>query len=44
MEKRLTCRTDTAERTGFEHVDYPSAAFKKREGMPPNRFRAENRK
>lgn len=35
---------DIAERTGFEHVEYLSAAFKKREGLPPNRYRAKNQK
>jgi len=35
---------DIAERTGFEHVEYLSAAFKKREGLPPNRYRAQNHK
>ncbi|HWF20255.1 MAG TPA: DNA-binding transcriptional regulator [Verrucomicrobiae bacterium] len=35
---------DIAERTGFEHVEYLSAAFKKREGLPPNRYRAQNQK
>jgi LacI family transcriptional regulator len=35
---------DIAERTGFEHVEYLSAAFKKREGLSPNRYRTRNQK
>ncbi len=35
---------DIAERTGFEHVEYLSAAFKKREGVSPNRYRTQNQK
>jgi LacI family transcriptional regulator len=35
---------DIAQRTGFEHVEYLSVAFKKREGMPPKRYRALNQK
>lgn len=34
---------DIAERTGFEHVEYLSAAFKKKIGVSPNRYRAQNR-
>ncbi|MCZ2152941.1 MAG: DNA-binding transcriptional regulator, partial [Bryobacterales bacterium] len=29
-----------AERTGFAHAEYLSAVFRKREGMPPSRYRA----
>lgn len=29
-----------AERTGFAHVEYMSAVFRKKEGMPPGRYRA----
>jgi LacI family transcriptional regulator len=36
--------SDIAERTGFEHVEYLSAAFKKREGLSPNRYRARSQK
>jgi LacI family transcriptional regulator len=35
---------EIAERTGFEHVEYLSAAFKKKVGLPPNRYRARSRK
>jgi LacI family transcriptional regulator len=33
-----------AERTGFEHVEYLSTAFKKKVGVSPNQYRAQNRK
>ncbi|EEF62340.1 AraC family transcriptional regulator [Pedosphaera parvula] len=33
-----------AERTGFEHVEYLSTAFKKKAGLSPNQYRAKNRK
>ncbi|MDB6122658.1 MAG: xylR 3 [Pedosphaera sp.] len=33
-----------AERTGFEHVEYLSTAFKKKVGLSPNQYRAQNRK
>jgi LacI family transcriptional regulator len=32
-----------AERTGFTHVEYLSALFRKKEGMPPSRYRTEHR-
>ncbi len=35
---------EIAERTGFEHVEYLSAAFKKKVGRPPNQYRAESRR
>ena len=31
-----------AERTGFAHVEYLSVVFKKKVGLPPSRFRAQN--
>jgi LacI family transcriptional regulator len=31
-----------AERTGFTHVEYLSSVFRKKEGMPPSRYRALN--
>jgi len=47
--KELLTQTDLslaqiAERTGFEHLEYLSAAFKKKVGLPPNRYRAQSRK
>ncbi len=47
--KELLMETDLslaeiAERTGFEHAEYLSAAFKKKVGVPPNRFRMQNQK
>jgi LacI family transcriptional regulator len=30
---------EIAERTGFAHVEYLSAVFRKKEGMPPSRYR-----
>jgi LacI family transcriptional regulator len=35
---------EIAERTGFEHVEYLSTAFKKKVGLPPNQYRAQNQK
>lgn len=32
-----------AEKTGFAHVEYLSAVFRKKEGMPPSRYRAAYR-
>lgn len=37
-ESRLTLE-EIAERTGFEHVEYLSAVFRKKEGIPPSRYR-----
>ena len=34
---------EIAERSGFRHVEYLSVAFKREVGMPPSRYRAENR-
>jgi LacI family transcriptional regulator len=34
---------EIAERTGFAHVEYLSAVFRKKEGMPPSRYRALHR-
>ena len=34
---------EIAERAGFSHVEYLSVAFKRELGMPPSKFRAENR-
>jgi transcriptional regulator GlxA family with amidase domain len=47
--KQLLTETDLpleqiAERAGFAHVEYLSVVFKKKAGLPPSRFRAENRK
>jgi LacI family transcriptional regulator len=42
-ETELTL-AEIAERTGFEHVEYLSAAFKKKVGLPPNRYRTRNQK
>lgn len=44
--KELLTETDLslneiAERTGFKHVEYLSAAFKKKMGVSPNRFRTQ---
>lgn len=44
--KQLLCETDLpirriAELTGFRHVEYMSAAFKLRIGMPPRDYRSE---
>ncbi|MEO7600051.1 MAG: DNA-binding transcriptional regulator [Opitutus sp.] len=44
--QRLLAETDLplyqiAERTGFEHVEYLSVAFKREIGKPPRQFRAE---
>lgn len=36
----LTLR-EIADRTGFQHVEYLSAVFKKKVGIPPGRYRAE---
>jgi len=33
-----------AERTGFAHVEYLSVVFRKKEGIPPSRYRALNRR
>ena len=46
--KQLLVETDMAleqiaERSGFPHVEYLSVAFRREEGMPPSRFRAQNR-
>ena len=30
---------EIAERTGFAHVEYLSAVFRNKEGMPPSRYR-----
>jgi LacI family transcriptional regulator len=38
-ESRLTLE-EIAERTGFTHVEYLSAVFRKKEGMPPSQYRA----
>lgn len=35
---------EIAERTGFKHVEYLSATFKKKAGLPPSRYRAQNQK
>ena len=42
METELPLE-EIAERSGFSHVEYLSVAFKRELGMPPSRFRAENR-
>lgn len=34
--------TEIADRTGFKHVEYLSAAFKKKVGLPPSRYREQN--
>jgi LacI family transcriptional regulator len=44
--KELLCETDLplyviAEKTGFEHVEYLSVAFKREEGMWPSAYRAQ---
>jgi LacI family transcriptional regulator len=36
-------RDEIAERSGFRHVEYLRVAFKREVGMPPSRYRAENR-
>lgn len=46
--KQLLTETDLpleqiAERSGFPHVEYLSVAFRREVGMPPSRFRAQNR-
>ena len=46
--KQLLVETDLpleqiAERAGFPHVEYLSVAFRREVGMPPSRFRAQNR-
>ncbi len=46
--KQLLVETDLpleqiAERAGFPHVEYLSVAFRREIGMPPSRFRAQNR-
>jgi LacI family transcriptional regulator len=46
--KQLLTQTDLpleeiAPRTGFAHVEYLSVAFKRETGMPPSKFRAQNR-
>lgn len=46
--KRLLSETDLtleaiAERAGFSHVEYLSVAFKREVGMPPSRYRSENK-
>jgi len=35
---------EIAERSGFKHVEYLSATFKKKVGQPPSRYRAQNQK
>jgi LacI family transcriptional regulator len=46
--KELLVETDLsldeiAERTGFNHVEYLSVAFRREIGIPPSQFRAQNR-
>jgi LacI family transcriptional regulator len=35
---------DIAARTGFKHVEYLSTTFKQKVGLPPSRYREQNRK
>ena len=48
LVKQLLTETDLpleqiAERAGFPHVEYLSVAFRREVGVPPSRFRAQNR-
>jgi len=36
--------SDVAQRTGFEHAEYLSVAFKHAEGMPPSHYRKQTRR